>query len=102
MGHLEWMQILSLSALMLTLGTLGALLRRSPFVLVMSLQLMLAACFIGLLACARYHFSASGQLNAIFVMTVAVVQAALGIQLAVGITRHRRAAAAAPPGEPGE
>ena len=96
MEHLDWSQVLSLSAVLLTMGILGVLLRRRPIMVVLSLQLMWAACFIGLLACARYHYSASGQLNAIFVMTVAIVHAAIGVELAAVVEARRQGRAVQP------
>ncbi len=79
-----------LSAVLFTLGVLGVLLRRNAIVVFMSVELMLNAANLVLVAFARERLSVDGQVLVFFVITVAAAEVAVGLALLVTIfkTKH--------------
>ncbi len=80
---------LVLSAALLTIGTLGVLSRRNIVVILMSIELILNAVNINLIAFSRLHGQVTGQVFAIFVITVAVAEAAVGLGLLIALFRNK-------------
>ena len=80
---------LAVSALIFTIGACGVLTRRSPLVILLCLELMLNAANLALIAFARMHGNADGQIFAIVVMVVAACEVAVGLGLIVAIYRRR-------------
>jgi NADH-quinone oxidoreductase subunit K len=80
---------LVLSAALLAIGTLGVLARRNIVVILMSIELILNAVNINLIAFSRYYAQVSGQIFAIFVITVAVAEAAVGLGILIALFRNR-------------
>lgn len=78
---------LMLSAILFTLGTVGALTRRNAIVVLMSVELMLNAVNLSMVAFARFLNSMDGQIAVFLVMTVAAAEAAVGLALVVAIYR---------------
>ncbi len=78
------------SAILFTIGAIGVLTRRNAIVIFMSIELMLNAANLALVAFARQWGQVDGQILTFFVITVAAAEAALGLALLVGIflTRH--------------
>ena len=72
---------LVLSAALLAIGTIGVLTRRNIVIILMSIELILNAVNINLVAFSQHFGKVNGQVFAIFVITVAVAEAAVG-------TRH--------------
>src|SRR5438105_598485 len=62
---------LAVSAMLFAIGALGVLLRRSPLIVLLSLEIMLNGGNLALIAFARHSGDASGQVFAIAVMAVA-------------------------------
>ncbi len=76
------------AALFLT-GLAGVLLRRNLIVILVSLELMLNAVNINLVAFSAYLQDVAGQVFVFFVLTVAAAEAALGLALVVVLFRNR-------------
>lgn len=79
-----------LSTALFVLGVLGVLLRRNAIVLFMSVELMLNAANLALVAFARERASTDGQVLVFFVITVAAAEVAVGLALLVAIFRSKR------------
>ena len=85
--HTEWYIVLS--ALLFAVGAAGVLLRRSPLVILLCLELMLNAGNLALVAFSRMLGNADGQIFAIVVMVVAACEVVVGLGLIVAIYRRR-------------
>ena len=79
-----------LSATLFTIGVLGVLVRRNALVVFMSVELMLNAANLALVAFAQRWQSANGQILVFFVITVAAAEVAVGLALLVTIFRSKR------------
>ncbi len=80
---------LVLSAALLLIGTLGVLLRRNAVVIMMSIELILNAVNINLIAFSEHLKTLNGQIFAIFVITVAVAEAAVGLGILIALFRNK-------------
>ena len=78
-----------LSALLFTIGVVGVLSRRNIFIVLMSIELMLNAANINLVAFSHYLQSLTGQVFVIFVITVAAAEAAVALAIIILISRNR-------------
>jgi NADH-quinone oxidoreductase subunit K len=78
-----------LSALLFAVGAAGVLIRRSPLVILLCLELMLNAGNLALVAFSRMLGNADGQVFAIVVMVVAACEVVVGLGLIVAIYRRR-------------
>jgi NADH-quinone oxidoreductase subunit K len=79
-----------LSAALFTVGALGVLIRRNAIILFMSVELMLNAANLALVAFARQQLDVHGQVLVFFVISVAAAEVAVGLALLVAIFRTRR------------
>ena len=80
---------LVVGAILFTLGALGVLIRRDPLVMFMSIEMMLNAANLTLVALARHLHSMDGQIFVFFVMTVAAAEVVIGLAIIVSIFRTR-------------
>jgi NADH-quinone oxidoreductase subunit K len=80
---------LALSAILLVIGVLGVMLRRNAVVVMMSLELILNAVNINLIAFSKHLEQAQGQVFAIFVIVVAVAEAAVGLGILIALFRNK-------------
>jgi NADH-quinone oxidoreductase subunit K len=80
---------LVLSALVFCIGVTGVLTRRSPLVVLISLELMLNAGNLALAAFSRMTGTADGQVFALIVMIVAAAEVVIGLGLIVAMYRNR-------------
>jgi NADH-quinone oxidoreductase subunit K len=80
---------LVVSALLLTTGVTGVLLRRNLIVILMSIELILNAVNVNLVAFSRLHRQPHGQVFALMVMAVAVAETAVGLALLIALYRNR-------------
>jgi NADH-quinone oxidoreductase subunit K len=80
---------LVLSAALLLIGTLGVLLRRNAVVVMMSIELILNAVNVNLIAFSEHLKTLNGQIFAIFVITVAVAEAAVGLGILIALFRNK-------------
>ncbi len=81
---------LVLSFIIFMVGAAGVLFRRNALVLLMSVELMLNAANLTLIAFSRSMGDETGHMLAIFVMTVAAAEAAIGLALVLAIFRQRK------------
>ena len=81
---------LSVSAVLFTIGVVGVVIRRNPLVIFMSIELMLNAANLALVAFGRRFGTADGQALVFFVMAVAAAEVAVGLAIIVAIFRVRR------------
>jgi NADH-quinone oxidoreductase subunit K len=79
-----------LSAILFIMGAIGVLLRRNAILIFMSVELMLNAANLALVAFARQWENAEGHLMVFFVMTVAAAEVAVGLALIVAIFRTKK------------
>lgn len=86
MVPLEW--YLGLSSFLFTLGVVGVLVRRNAIVMFMSIELMLNAVNLTLVAYSDRHGSPEGQVFVFFVMTVAAAEAAVGLAIILAMFRR--------------
>ena len=84
---IEW--YLVLSALLFAVGAGGVLIRRSPLVILLCLELMLNAGNLALVAFSRMLGNQDGQVFALVVMVVAACEVVIGLGLIVAIYRRR-------------
>jgi NADH-quinone oxidoreductase subunit K len=79
----------ALSLALLLIGTIGVIARRNIVVILMSIELILNAVNLNLIAFARHWKNLDGQVFAIFVITVAVAEAAVGLGLLIALFRNK-------------
>jgi len=80
---------LVLSAALLLIGAAGLLMRRNIIIMLMSIELILNAVNINLVAFSKHWNQVTGQVFAIFVITVAVAEAAVGLGILIALFRNR-------------
>jgi NADH:ubiquinone oxidoreductase subunit K len=82
---------LILSTVLFSIGLYGALAKRNAIVILMSIELMLNAVNIAMVAFSRYivPLLLTGQVFAIFIMVVAAAEAAVGLAIIMAIYRGR-------------
>ena len=80
---------LLLSAVLFGIGAIGALTRRNGISIFLSVELMLNAANLTLVAYARQLGSHTGQVIVFFVMAVAAAEAAVGLALFIAVFRQR-------------
>jgi len=83
---------LVVSALLFCIGMLGVILRRNLLVIYMSLELMLNAANLALVAFSRFNGHLNGQVMVFFIITVAAAEVAVGLALIVALYRKRQTA----------
>ena len=85
---------LILSAVMFSIGLYGALAKRNAVAILMCIAIMLNAVNIAMVAFSRYLVPdvvvLTGHVFAIFVMTVAAAEAAVGLAIIIAIYRSRQ------------
>jgi NADH-quinone oxidoreductase subunit K len=77
-----------LSILLFCVGAAGVLYRRSTIVMLMSVELMLAAANMLLVVFSVYHQDTGGQVFVIFSLAVAAAEVAVGLAILVAIYRN--------------
>jgi NADH-quinone oxidoreductase subunit K len=80
---------LIVAAMLFGIGALGVMMRRSPLIVLLSLEIMLNAANLTLVAFARQQGSVDGQVFALAVMAVAASEVAIGLGLIVAMARRR-------------
>jgi NADH-quinone oxidoreductase subunit K len=83
----EWYIVLS--SLLFAVGAMGILIRRSPVVILLCLEIMLNAGNLALVAFSRMVGNQQGQIFAIVVMVVAACEVVIGLGLIVAIFRRK-------------
>jgi NADH-quinone oxidoreductase subunit K len=80
---------MALSAILFAIGVIGVLIRRNVIVMFLSIELMLNAVNLALVALGRRMGSMYGQVIVFFVMTVAAAEAAVGLAIIISMFRNR-------------
>ena len=80
---------LLLGAALFTIGVIGVLTRRNIMIILMSIELMMNAVNINLIAFSDRWQRVSGQVFAIFVITVAAAEAAVGLGIVIAMFKNK-------------
>ncbi len=78
---------LGLSLILFTLGLIGVMVRRNFITVLMSLELLFNAVNLNLIAFSYRLADLAGQVLAIFVITIAAAEAAIGLGLIIALVR---------------
>jgi NADH-quinone oxidoreductase subunit K len=78
-----------LASLLFAVGALGVLVRRSPLIVLLSLEIMLNGSNLALIAFARHQGTGDGHIFALAVMAVAAAEVVVGLGLIVAMARRR-------------
>jgi len=80
---------LTMAAILFCIGLYGALVKRNAVVVLLSIELMLNAANLNLVAFAKYGImpSLTGQMFSLFTITVAAAEAAVGIAILIALFR---------------
>ena len=90
MSHVGLQHYLIVSVLLFCIGLLGVIIRRNVLVIYMSLELMLNAANLALVAFSRFKNNLDGQIMVLFIITVAAAEVAVGLALIVALYRRRQ------------
>ena len=82
-------QFLLLSAVLFCLGVYGVLARKNAVLVLMSIELMLNAVNINLVAFGAFNDTVSGQVFALFVIAIAAAEVGVGLAIVLLIFRNR-------------
>jgi len=85
---LSW--YMSLAAILFAIGVCGFLTRRNLIMMFLSIELMLNAVNLNMVAMSHYMESMRGQVFTFFIITVAAAEAAIGLGIAVTLYRSRK------------
>ncbi|HUZ78126.1 MAG TPA: NADH-quinone oxidoreductase subunit NuoK [Chloroflexota bacterium] len=80
--------LLATAAVLFMIGLAGVILRRNLLIIFMSIELMLNATNLNLVAFSRYLGNVNGQIFVFFVLVVAAAEAAVGLAIIVALVRH--------------
>ena len=81
---------LYLAAILFAIGSVGVMVRRNALVAFMSIELMLNAANLAMVAFAQARGGLDGQVATFFVMVVAAAEVVIGLSIIVTIFRTRR------------
>ena len=85
-------QYLLVSGALFAIGLLGVIVRRTLLIIYMSLELMLNAANVALVAMSRFNGNLDGQVMVFFIITVAAAEVSVGLALIVALYRKRQTA----------
>jgi len=77
------------SAVLFAIGFFGVLVRRNTLIVFMSLELMLIASTLALVAFSRVNGTMDGNVFVFFILTVAAAEVAVGLAIIVALFRRR-------------
>ena len=80
---------LVLSLLLFAIGIIGVLTRRNAIIILMSIELILNAANLNFIAFAKQHGDLGGQVFAVFTITVAAAEVAVGLAILISLFRNR-------------
>ena len=80
---------MALSAALFAVGLIGVMVRRNLIIIFMSIELMLNAVNINLIAFSRYHGHEVGQVFALFVIALAAAESAVGLGIILAFYRNK-------------
>ncbi|KGX87296.1 MULTISPECIES: NADH-quinone oxidoreductase subunit NuoK [Pontibacillus] len=83
---------LMLALMLFCIGLFGALTKRNTVIVLISIELMLNAVNINLVAFSKYGINPSitGQIFSLFTITIAAAEAAVGLAILIALYRNRR------------
>ena len=81
---------LVLSAVIFSIGVIGVITRRNAIIVLMSIELMLNAANLALVAFSAFRQDPDGQIFVFFVIAVAAAEAAVGLALIMLLFRNRK------------
>lgn len=81
---------MALAAILFSVGIYGFLVRRNIIIMFLSLELMLNAVNLNLVAMSHYLDSLRGQTFTLFIITVAAAEAAIGLGLVIVLFRNKK------------
>ena len=87
-------QFLFLAAILFCIGVYGVLARKNGVMVLMSIELILNAVNINLVAFSRFHGEVTGMMLTIFAICITVAEVALGLAIVILLFRMRRTAMA--------
>ncbi len=85
---LSW--YMALAAILFAIGVYGFLSRRNVIMMFLSIELMLNAVNLNLVAMSRFLDSMQGQVFTFFIITVAAAEAAIGLGIAICLFRNKK------------
>ncbi|ELY60725.1 NADH-quinone oxidoreductase subunit NuoK [Natronococcus sp. A-GB1] len=85
---IEYFVLLSMA--LFSIGLFGILTRRNALMFLMSVEIMVNAANINLIAFALYHGNLTGQVFALFVMALAAAEVAIGLGIILVLYRNFR------------
>lgn len=82
---------LTLAAILFCIGLFGALTKRNAVIVLLSVELMLNAVNLNLIALSKYGLvpSLTGQIFSLFTITIAAAEAAVGVAILIALFRNR-------------
>ena len=83
-------QFLLLAAFLFCVGVYGVLARKNGVLVLMSVELILNAVNINLVAFGAFHRTVTGQVFALFVIAIAAAEVGVGLAIVLLIYRNRR------------
>lgn len=78
------------ASVLFTIGFFGVVFRRNTLIVLMSLELMLNAVNVALVAFSRYNNVMDGNIFVFFIITVAAAEVAVGLAILVALFRRRQ------------
>ncbi len=80
---------LAVGAVLFALGTFGVLYKKNAIIVLLSIELMLNAVNINLIAFSHYLGNMTGQIFTVFTITVAAAEAAVGLAILMAVFKNR-------------
>ena len=90
MGTVPVDAFVTLSALLFVIGLAGVLIRRNALIVLLSIEIMLNAANLALVAFSRLHGGHDGQVFAVTVMAIAASEVVVGLGIVVALSHLRR------------
>ena len=81
---------MALAAILFAIGTYGFLVRRNIIIMMLSIELMLNAVSLNMVAMSHYLDSLRGHAFTLFIITVAAAEAAIGLGLIIVLFRNKK------------
>ena len=87
--ELTLQHFLVVSALIFCVGVVGAVVRRNLLIIFMSIELMMGAAILALLAFSRFNLLPAGKAAALIIIAVVAATSAVGLAIVVALYRQR-------------
>jgi len=80
---------ITVSTIMFVIGLIGVLIRKNFLIILFSIELMLNAANVNLVAFSHYFGDVDGQIISIFVIAIAAAEAAIGLAIIIVLFRRK-------------